>query len=189
MLASSEDKAVRLWNLSPAVAGVAANAAQADATELLLDFNKSGGEVWAAMFAPNRPHLLTIGGNDAEMWDVDSRRPVIRYSPHGAVASAAVSPDGKLVATGSWDHSAKIWDAATGHAVRKLEGGHAGYINSVEFSPDGKELLTASDDGTARLWDVASGKPAGSCLQRSLCTHSFGDVLTGWNAGADGQRR
>jgi WD40 repeat protein/serine/threonine protein kinase len=161
VLASSEDKAVRLWNLSPVIAGVAANAAQADATDLILDFNKTGGEVWAAMFAPDGRHLLTIGGNDAELWDVGSRRPVIRYSPHGAVASAAVSPDGKLVATGSWDHSAKIWDIATGHALRKLEGGHAGYINSVEFSPDGKELLTASDDGTARVWDVASGKPNG----------------------------
>ena len=94
-----------------------------------------------------------------QLWNLESRRPVVRYSPHGAVASAAISPDGKLVATGSWDHSAKIWDAATGHAIRKLDGGHNGYINSVEFSPDGRELLTASDDGTARLWDVESGKP------------------------------
>jgi WD40 repeat protein/serine/threonine protein kinase len=161
VLSSSEDKAVRLWNLSPAISGAAADAARAGSTELVLDFNKSGGEVWAAMFAPDGQHVLTIGGNDAELWNLGTRRPVIRYSPHGAVASAAVSPDGKFVATGSWDHSAKIWDIATGHALRKLEGGHAGYINSVEFSPDGKELLTASDDGTGRLWDVASGKPTG----------------------------
>ena len=127
--------------------------------EPLLDFNKIGGEVWSAMFAPDGRHVLTIGGNDASCGTSTSRRPVVRYSPHGAVASAAVSPDGKLVATGSWDHSAKIWDAATGHAIRKLDGGHTGYINSVEFSPDGRELLTASDDGTARLWDVATGKP------------------------------
>lgn len=162
VLASSEDKAVRLWNIS-AAAGAAGTGAggKADTTELLLDFNKLGGEVWAAMFVPDGRHLLTIGGNDAEMWDLGSRRPVLRYSPHGAVASAVVSPDGKLVATGSWDHSAKIWDIATGRAIRKLDGGHAGYINSVAFSPDGKELLTASDDGTARLWNVASGKPTG----------------------------
>jgi WD40 repeat protein/serine/threonine protein kinase len=159
VLASSEDKVVRLWNLSPVIAGTAADAAQADTTEVLLDFNTIGGEVWAAMFAPDGKHVLTIGGNDAEMWDLRTRKPTLRYSPHGAVASAAVSPDEKLVATGSWDHSAKIWDINTGRAIRKLEGGHAGYINSVEFSPDGKELLTASDDFTARLWDVASGKP------------------------------
>ena len=62
---------------------------------------------------------------------------MVRFSPHGAVASAALSPDGKLVVTGSWDHSAKIWDAATGQAIRKLEGGHTGYVNTAEFSPDG----------------------------------------------------
>jgi WD40 repeat protein/serine/threonine protein kinase len=161
VLASSEDKIVRLWNVSIAASGVAADAAQASATDVLLDFNKLGGEVWAAMFAPDGRHILTIGGNDATMWDVGTRRPVVRYSPHGAVASAAVSPDGKLVATGSWDHSAKIWDIETGQAIRKLDGGHAGYVNSVEFSPDGAELLTASDDGTARLWDVETGKPTG----------------------------
>jgi WD40 repeat protein len=160
-LASYADKIVRLWNLSIAGAGVAADAAQASNTELLLDFNQLGGEVWSAMFAPDGRHILTIGGNDATMWDVGTRRPVVRYSPHGAVASAAVSPNGKLVATGSWDHSAKIWDIETGHAIRKLDGGHAGYVNSVEFSPDGSELLTASDDYTARLWNVETGKPTG----------------------------
>ena len=93
-----------------------------------------------------------------------TRTPVVRYSPHGAVASAALSPDGRFVATGSWDHSAKIWDAESGRAIRKLDGGHTGYVNAVEFSPTtahATELLTASDDGTARLWNVETGKPTG----------------------------
>ena len=113
----------------------------------------------------------------------------MRYSPHGAVASAAVSPDGKLVATGSWDHSAKIWDAATGHAIRKLDGGHTGYINSVEFSPDGRELLTASDDGTARLWNVATGKPTGIVFRGHTARVLVGDVLARRHARAHRQRR
>jgi WD40 repeat protein len=159
-LTSAEEKRVWMWNLSATTAATNArgNAAAGLLTEYL-NFNKLGGEVWSAMFAADGHHLLTIGGNDATLWNLDDRRPVVRYSPHGAVASAAVSPDGKLVATGSWDHSAKIWDTGSGRAVRKLENGHKGYINSVEFSPDGRELLTASDDYTARLWDVASGKP------------------------------
>lgn len=158
VLTSFENRKVRLWKV---------NGGNAAATELemLLDFGQMGGQVWSAIFAPDKKHVLTIGGNDAELWSLETRRPVVRFSPHGAVASATISPDGKLIATGSWDHSAKIWDAATGRALRKLDGGHTGYINSVEFSPDGRELLTASDDGTARLWDVASGKPSNVVLK------------------------
>jgi WD40 repeat protein len=154
LVTSSTGRKVQLWNLT----GDAA--ASAETGETLLDFTTRGGVVWSAMFARDGGHFLTIGGNDAELWNLETRRPTVRYSPHGAVASAALSPDGKLLVTGSWDHSAKLWDAATGRAIRKLEGGHTGYINTAEFSPDNREVLTASDDGTARLWDVASGKPS-----------------------------
>ncbi len=179
LVTSSAERQVRLWNLDvlKKVSGTFSSS-QGEATrtlekvpdtffgtgnqttETLLDFNKLGGLVWSAMFAPDGRHVLTIGGNDAELWDARSQRPVVRFSPHGAVASAALSPDDSLVVSGSWDHSAKIWDAATGRAIRKLDAGHTGYINSAEFSPDGTEILTASDDGTARLWDVQSGRPA-----------------------------
>jgi WD40 repeat protein len=162
VLSAFEAKLVFLWDLSAATANAAAGqpaAATGQSLEPFLDFNTIGGEIWSSMFAPDGRHVLTLGGNDARLWNVESHKSVVRYSPHGAVASAAISPDGKLVATGSWDNSAKIWDAATGKAIRKLDGGHTRYVNSVEFSPDGRELLTASDDGTARLWDIASGKP------------------------------
>ncbi len=164
LVTSNLDRKVYRWDL-PAAAGAAdaasgaTGSASAPALAALLDFKQLGGVVWAATYARDGKHLLTIGGNDAALWSVDTLRPVMRFSPHGAVASAALSPDGKLLVTGSWDHSAKIWDAATGHAIRKLENGHTGYINTAEFSPDGRQILTASDDGTARLWDVESGQP------------------------------
>ena len=163
VLTAAEDNRVWLWDVSAATAATNPTNGQFDANssllELFLDFNKVGGRVWDATFTPDGRHVLTIGGNDAQLWNVDTRESLIRYSPHGAVASAVVSPAGRLVATGSWDNSAKIWDVATGRAIRRLTGGHTGSINSVEFSPDGTELLTASDDGTARLWDVPSGRP------------------------------
>ncbi len=165
VLTSTEDRRVWLWDVSTARVAIGSTAGDPNAAsqllEPLLDFNQLGGEVWMASFTPDGHHVLTIGGNDAELWNLQSRLRVVRFSAHGAVASADVSPDGRLVATGSWDHSAKIWDADTGQAVRKLEGGHTAHVNTVEFSPDGAQLLTASDDGTAQLWDVESGKPTG----------------------------
>ncbi len=124
-----------------------------------LDFAGQGGLVWAARFTPQGDQVLTIGGNDARLWETDTREQVVRFSPHGAVADVDLSPDGRWLVTGSWDQSAKLWDTATGTAVRKLDGVHKGYINSVQFSRDGRQVLTASDDGTARLWDAATGKP------------------------------
>ncbi len=158
IVTSNADSKVYRWEL-PVDADATGSAGAS--LETLLDFDKIGGVIWAATYDPEGKHLLTIGGNDAQLWSLDTLRPVMRFSPHGAVASAALSPDGKLLVTGSWDHSAKIWDAATGRAVRKLEGGHLGYVNTAEFSPDGREVLTASDDGTARLWNVQTGQLTG----------------------------
>jgi WD40 repeat protein/serine/threonine protein kinase len=162
ILTSPEDKSVSLWEVSLAGAGINPSNVQA---RPFLDFTKIGGEVWSSMFAPDGRHVLTIGGNEAQLWNIESHRAVVKYSPHGPVASAAITADGKLIATGSWDHSAKIWDAATGHALHKLVGGHTLNINSVEFSADGRELLTAGDDGKAIIWDLATGKPSGPVFQ------------------------
>jgi WD40 repeat protein/serine/threonine protein kinase len=178
VLVSSSDtiRKVRLWDMrGQVVAGQAAapqvNAAMKTASDaqtapadpslqLLLDFEKLGGLIWSAMFSPDGSQLVTIGGNDVQLWNLDTLRPVVRLSPHGTVASSDLSRDSRLVVTASWDRSAKIWDASTGQAIRKLDGGHAGPINYVQFSADGRDVLTASDDGTARQWEVATGKPS-----------------------------
>jgi hypothetical protein len=58
--------------------------------------------------------------------------------------------------TGSWDDTARLWDAATGIAVATLTG-HTSLIRAVAFSPDGTRILTGSEDHTARLWDSFTG--------------------------------
>jgi WD40 repeat protein len=82
------------------------------------------------------------------------------FGPQGAVASANYSPDGTRIVTGSWDNSARIWDAVGGKVLAKLEGGHTVAINTCVFSPDpaGRFVLTASDDGTAKMWEVVTQK-------------------------------
>lgn len=127
-----------------------------------LDLKVSGGLVWSALFSRQGDTFVTIGGNEARLWDArvetPGKRELMSFSPHAAVASVSYSPDGKKIATGSWDNSARIWDAATGQGLLKLVGEHQGYINSTVFSPDGRFVLTASDDKTAKLWDAQTGK-------------------------------
>ena len=64
----------------------------------------------------------------------------------------AFSPDGRLLATGSADKTARLWDPATGECLRTLAGHDRG-VFGVAFSPDGRLLATGSWDNTARLWD------------------------------------
>jgi len=65
-------------------------------------------------------------------------------------SSVAVSSDGKLILSGSYDTTARIWDASSGKELRKLAG-HSKAVTSVAFSADGKLAATSSEDRTARL--------------------------------------
>lgn len=67
--------------------------------------------------------------------------------------SAAFSPDGGLVVTGSWDQTARIWDAATGKALTRPFT-HHNHVCSAAFHPDGASIVTASSDHTARIWSL-----------------------------------
>ncbi|KAK3364118.1 hypothetical protein B0T25DRAFT_620386 [Lasiosphaeria hispida] len=82
------------------------------------------------------------------------------------VESVTFSPDLKLVASGSYDQTVKIWDAATGACMQTLAG-HSDYVNSVTFSPDSKLVASGSADNTVKIWDVATG----ACMQ-TLAGHS-----------------
>lgn len=134
------------------------------AAEMTLALDQEGASAWAAVFAPDARGLLTIGGNEARIWDLQGGERM-NFRPHRTVSFASYSPDGARIVTAGWDHSARIWDAATGAATRKLAaatagplGGHSGNVDSAVFAPgDGSQILTASDDGAVKLWNVDSG--------------------------------
>jgi WD40 repeat protein len=81
------------------------------------------------------------------------------YAVAGGPGGVAFSRDGATVATPADHNTAKLWNAATGTAVRTFAG-HSDRVTNVAFSPDGTRLATASADHTARVWEVATGRLA-----------------------------
>jgi WD40 repeat protein len=75
----------------------------------------------------------------------------------GPVHAVAIAPDGTWLATGSWDRSVRIWDAATGRQRATLTG-HTKEVRSVAIAPDGGWLASGGADRTVRIWDVVSGR-------------------------------
>jgi WD40 repeat protein len=68
---------------------------------------------------------------------------------------AEFSPDGQRVVTASTDNTARVWNAATGHVIPKLEG-HSGWVFSAVFSCDGQQVVTASADDTALIFRIVT---------------------------------
>jgi cytochrome c len=103
----------------------------------------------------------------------------------GPIAGLAASPDGRWLASASWDRTVRLWPLGTG-APRVFEG-NAQNVNGVAFSPDGSSLVSAGYDASLRIWRLADD----GVTVRNLPTPLNSVVVAGDGeivcAGADGK--
>ena len=92
----------------------------------------------------------------SRLWDPHSEDPKATFDHKSPVLSIAFSPDGEILATGSEDGTARLWNLHPDpHAAKVVATlGHESPVRSVAFSPDGSTLFSGSADGKMRLWEI-----------------------------------
>ena len=92
-----------------------------------------------------------------KIWDPQTGNEISSLPGHGNfVGTLTFSPDGRLLASGSFDSTIKLWDLSSGRELATMKG-HSGSITALDFSPDGQFLVSGSDDGSSRLWRTQTG--------------------------------
>lgn len=181
LLAVGTDEGVRLWDLAAmkegtflqvgATTGVAFNSSG----KVLFTSGKKGLAAWPLRTEQNLVRIgpvefLISGANQRLGLDrqdrlfalADGRQGMI-FNPqkpgtahllnHFLAVFATISPDGRWVATGTWNgYGVKIWDAETGQLVRELV--HDARVASPTFSPDGQWLVTDAEN--VDFWKTGS---------------------------------
>ena len=104
-----------------------------------------------------RRHRYGIRGWTCPALECSNRNAGPRFRGTSGAGVAAISSDGRLLATASADATARIWRIADGSLVSTLKG-HAQAICCIQISSDAARVATASIDGTVRLWNLQNGK-------------------------------
>jgi WD40 repeat protein len=138
--------------------------------KLLETKTTSGVTAFGVQFAPDGKAVATCGERVSRIFALPApgdkaeaigtlRRTFEGIASHtDMVTCLAYSPDGKTLATGSRDHTVRIWNVFTGQRLRTLLG-HTEKVNAVAFSPDGNQLASVGDDQDIRLWDLVQVAP------------------------------
>jgi len=117
---------------------------------------------------------LATAAREISLWDLSKGEIVQTFKGHtNLIAAVAFSPDGSLLASASWDKTARIWSLKTGESTHTLKASgkvtyRTGYgersrdmtlpVDAIAFSPDGKLLAVGGADHWTRLWNVATGQ-------------------------------
>jgi WD40 repeat protein len=125
------------------------------------------GDVRELAFTSDGRRIFDMNSDAARIWEFpsgklakafsESRHTEGALSPQPKLTTAALSPDGRRVATATFSGIIRMWDATTGKEMDSLPG-PAPYMSGMAFSTDSRQLVTWGMDLTIRRWDVENGR-------------------------------
>lgn len=142
--------------------------------------------VLSVAISPADPTAFVTGGQDdvAVLWKLEEERvglkctQRVRLEGHtDCVNQVSFSHDGQYLATGSYDASVKIWNAASGTLVHSLDG-PAKELEWLIWHPKGHAILAGSNDTMAWMWWAPTGK-----LMQIFAGHAQGVTCGCWALG------
>jgi WD40 repeat protein/transcriptional regulator with XRE-family HTH domain len=134
------------------------DASLVEATLRDIVFTKTFNAIWSVAISP-RGTFWAAGSSRGEVhvWRKEGYALHLAWQAHTDTVERALafSPDERLLASGSWDGTIKLWDVEYGTLL--WTGWHADIVESLAFAPNGQMIASCGDDATIRLWDARSG--------------------------------
>lgn len=205
---TSHDKSVRVWSSKDGrlIHNLQAHAHWVNHMALSTDFalrtgpydHKGKYEATAEEYKANAKErfekLARVGGVVSErlvtasddftmyLWEpAKSKKPLCRMTGHQKLVNhVTFSPDGRYIASASFDNSIKLWDGRDGKFIATFRG-HVAPVYQCAWSSDCRLLVSASKDTTLKVWDVRTKK-----LQSDLPGHVDEVYAVDWSV--DGRR-
>jgi WD40 repeat protein len=153
----SDDDSIRIWDSTTA--------------KCLQDIKTNDEEIRVLAFSCDGEILASAYGDKSNIHHSDASKiqlwnPITGQSLHilqghsDKVTAIAFSPNGKILASASWDNSVRLWDPLDGHCLAILQ--HYAHVYDIAFAPDGKTLASStSHNNSVWLWDPLTRQ----CLQ------------------------
>jgi len=146
LASTSVDKTIRLW-------------------QVVSSHSSEQGAIYSVAVSPTSPDIFAAAGwdNKITIWrkNPDGTQKLIRTLPghQETIAQIQFSPDGKLIASASWDKTIKLWSAENGSLINTLKS-HQDGVTSLAFSQEtnGYLLVSGSEDKTVKLWQITNNK-------------------------------
>mmetsp|Transcript_40541 Transcript_40541/g.82878 ORF Transcript_40541/g.82878 Transcript_40541/m.82878 type:complete len:477 (-) Transcript_40541:214-1644(-) len=199
VMSSSEDRSIKVWDPEKGILcrSLEGHAHWVNHIALSTDhvMRNAPPNAKAAALTPQQRYDLALGGDGVErmvsasddhtmyLWEPSrSKKPLTRMTGHvQPINHVSFSPNGRLIASASFDKSVRLWHGATGKYLATLRG-HVGAVYQVAWSSDSRLLVSASKDSTLKLWDVEPGSKTFGKLRLDLPGHADEVFAVDWSA-------